>query len=47
MLIKGFQVDVGSITKPYTTNKGPESMVDEEVKYEMAREKITDVTYVT
>jgi hypothetical protein len=47
MLITGFQAEVQSITKPYTTNKGPESMVDEEDKHEMAREKITDVTRVT
>src|ERR1700677_4163185 len=47
MLIKGCQAEVQSITKPYTTNKGPESMVDEEDKHKMAREKITDVTRVT
>src|ERR1700683_2082254 len=47
MLIKGCQAEVRSITKPYTTNKGPESMVDEEDKHETAREKITDVTRVT
>ena len=47
MLIKGFQVEVQSTTKPYTTNKGLESMENVEDKHEMAREKITDVTHVT
>jgi hypothetical protein len=37
MLIKGYQAEVQSITKPYTTNKGPESMVDEEDKHEGQR----------
>ena len=40
-------MEVWSITKPYTTNKRPESVVDEEDKHDMAREKITDVTDVT
>jgi hypothetical protein len=46
-LIKGYQAEFQSTTKPYTTNKGPESTVDEEDKHERVREKITDVTGVT
>jgi hypothetical protein len=44
---KGYQAEFQSTTKPYTTNKRPESTVDEEDKHERVREKIMDVTGVT
>jgi hypothetical protein len=47
MLIKGYQAEVQSTTKPYITNKGPKSTVDEEDKHKRGSKKIMDVTHVT